>query len=343
MSLRNILIAGAAALGIAATTPFAALAERPDDGQWTTTAATLKGKKVAYVPIAMGFDLTQAWAAALEHSAKEWGFEVIVRDPNWDVAAGVQALSQLIDEKPDMIVVQPADPQSYVRLLKKAVDSGIKVVEINMKSLTRTDAYVGADWYGIAGQGMDMLQKYCAKSAGKSGKIALVSGTPTNPGMLIGMQAINDKLEQYKADLELVANQSADFDPTKAHAITATILKQHEDLCGIYGVWDGQDVGTAAAIREAGKTGKVVLASSGGGRLAAACDNIANDNFTVYLSYDGRGQGRDLANVVKMLLQDTESAPASRPFGLYSPVTVLTKDNIAGACWTIEDIKANGP
>ena len=102
-------------------------------------------------------------------------------------------------------------------------------------------------------------------------------------------------------------------------------------------------VGTAAAIKEAGKTGQVVLVSSGGGRLAAACDNIANDNFTAYLSYDGRGQGRDLAAVVKMLLQDAEGTPASRPFGLYSPVTTLTKDNMAGACWTIEDIKANGP
>lgn len=342
MSVRTLLIAGAAMIGLLG--PAAdAYAERPDDGQWTATAQALKGKKVAYVPIAMGFDLTQAWAAALEHSAKEWGFELTVRDPNWDVAAGVQALSQLIEEKPDMIVVQPADPQSYVRLLKQAVDSGIKVVEINMKSLTKTDAYVGADWYGLASQGMDMLQKYCARSAGKSGKIALISGTPTNPGMIIGMQAINDGLDRYKGDLELVANQSADFDPTKAHAIAATLLKQHEDLCGFYGVWDGQDVGTAAAIKEAGKTGKVALVSSGGGRLAAACDNIANDNFTAYLSYDGRGQGRDLAAVVKMLLQDADSAPASRPFGLYSPVTTLTKDNMAGACWTIEDIKANGP
>lgn len=342
MSIRSCLIAGATLLGLAAAGASPAYAERPDDGQFGSTVAALKGKRVAYVPIAMGFDLTQAWAAALEHAAREWDFEIVIRDPNWDVAAGVQALSQLIDEKPDMIVVQPADPQSYVRLLDRAVKSGIKVVEINMKSLTKTDAYVGADWYGIASGGMDMLHKLCARSAGKTGKIALISGTPTNPGMIIGMQAINDGLERYKDDLELVANQSADFDPTKANAIAATLLKQHEDLCGIYGVWDGQDVGTAAAIREAGKTGQVVLVSSGGGRQAAACDNIANDNFTAYLSYDGRGQGRDLANVVKMLLQNP-NPPASNPVGLYSPVRTLTKDNIDGSCWTIEDIRANGP
>ena len=41
------------------------------------------------------------------------------------------------------------------------------------------------------------------------------------------------------------------------------------------------------------KTGQVVLVSSGGGRHAAACDNIVNDNFTANLSYDGRGQGRE--------------------------------------------------
>jgi ABC-type sugar transport system substrate-binding protein len=47
-------------------------------------------------------------------------------------------------------------------------------------------------------------------------------------------------------------------------------LKQHADLCGIYGVREGHDVGTAAAINEAGKTGQVYLVSSGSGRQAAA-------------------------------------------------------------------------
>lgn len=342
MNLRKCMIIGAAALGIAGMTANAARAEHFDDGQWPVTAKDLKGKTVAFVPISMGFDLTQAWAAALQHAADKWGFKLVIRDPNWDVAAGVQALTQLIAEKPDLLVIQPADPQSYAKLVKKALSTGINVVQMNMESVTRGDAYVGSDWYEVAGTEMDMLEKLCGKASGKSGKIALIGGIPTNPGMMIGMQAINDRLKQYP-DLDLVANQAADYDPTKAHDVTATVLKQHDDLCGIYGVWDGQDVGTAAAIKEAGKTGKVVLVSSGGGRQAAACDNVANGNFTAYITYDGKGQGRDLVGAVETLLQDKSEKPGAHPIALYSPLKILTKQTMTPAsCWTIEDIKANG-
>jgi ABC-type sugar transport system substrate-binding protein len=341
MKLRKYFIAGAAAFGMAGFTAGVAHADHFDDGQWALTAKALQGKTVAFVPISMGFDLPQAWSAAIQKAADKWGFKLEIRDPNWDPAAGVQALSQLITEKPNLIVVQPPDPQSYAKLIKKALDSGIKVVQINMESVTRGDAYVGSDWYDVAGTEMDLLEKACGKNAGKNGKIALITGVPTNPGQMVGTQAINDKLKQYP-DLEVVANQAADYDATKAHDVALTILKQHPDLCGIPGTWDGQDVGTAAAIKEAGLTGKVYLVTSGGGRQAAACDNIENGSYSAYVNYDGKGQGRDLVNAVQMLLQDP-SAPGSHPFGTYTPLKILTKETLTpGSCWTVDEIKANG-
>ena len=196
MKLRHTLVAAATVLGIAGMTANVARAEHFDDGQWAITAKALKGKTVAFVPISMGFDLPQAWAGAVQHEADKWGFKLVIRDPNWDVAAGVQALSQLIAEKPDVLIVQPADPQSYSKLIKKASSEGIKVIQVNMESVTRGDAYVGSDWYEVAGMEMDALEKMCGKASGKSGNIALIGGIPTNPGMMVGMQAINDKLKE---------------------------------------------------------------------------------------------------------------------------------------------------
>jgi ABC-type sugar transport system substrate-binding protein len=63
-------------------------------------------------------------------------------------------------------------------------------------------------------------------------------------------------------DIKVVSSQAADWDAAKAKGITQTVLKQHPDLCGIVGFWDGMDSGTAAAIKEAGLTGKVFLATS---------------------------------------------------------------------------------
>ena len=60
----------------------------------------LKGKKVGFVPISMGFDLTKGWLAGMKLQADAKGYEIIVRDPNWSVEAGIQAITSLIEEHP---------------------------------------------------------------------------------------------------------------------------------------------------------------------------------------------------------------------------------------------------
>ncbi len=41
----------------------------------------LKGKKVIFVPLAMGFDLTEGWAAIMRRQAKDLGYSFEIRDP----------------------------------------------------------------------------------------------------------------------------------------------------------------------------------------------------------------------------------------------------------------------
>ena len=51
-------------------------------------------------------------------------------------------------------------------------------------------------------------------------------------------------------EVKIVADQAADWDATKARNITATILQANPDICGIMGMWDVMDTGTAAAVQE---------------------------------------------------------------------------------------------
>ena len=39
------------------------------------------------VPMAVGFDLSQGWAAYLKREVEGWGGTFETRDPNWDTAA----------------------------------------------------------------------------------------------------------------------------------------------------------------------------------------------------------------------------------------------------------------
>jgi ribose transport system substrate-binding protein len=339
--MKNFKRMAAAALMSAATAGGVYADDVKDDGQSATYYASLKGKHVAFVPIAMGFDLTEGWNAGLQNQAKDLGYTVDVRDPNWSVEAATQAANGFIAQKPDVLILHPLDRQAYNRIVPKALAAGINVIQVNLKSVANGDAYVGADWNKIATLMAEDMAKACGQGSGKNGKIAYVLGRPNTPGVETSIAVYNEVLTKDPT-ITIVAQQMADYDATKAQAITATILKQHPDLCGVMGIWDGQDIGISAAAREAGLLDKIHIVTSGGGAKAAACDNVANGNFSSYFSYDVPGQARDLNAAVKFLLE-THPKPGSAPFALYTPIRRITKETLTpSACWTLEDLKAFG-
>ena len=63
------------------------------------------------------------------------------------------------------------------------------------------------------------------------------------------------------------------------------------------------DSGTAAAIKEAGLTGKVFLATSGGGEQKGACEQVKSGAFDLDLSYDVPTQASNMAATIKWLPQ----------------------------------------
>ena len=139
----------------------------------------LKGKKVIFVPLAMGFDLTEGWAAIMRRQAKDLGYSFEIRDPNWSTDAGTRAITEAIGQKPDLLIVHNPDLQSYAKLEQRAVQAGIKVLQVNLETVNPTDYYVGADWVKVGLIEAQALVDHCGKESGKSGKVAILEGQPT--------------------------------------------------------------------------------------------------------------------------------------------------------------------
>ncbi len=302
-----------------------------DDPARASYYDAFKGKRVAYVPVAMGFDLTEGWAMGLREALEPLGVEFDIRDPNWSTSAGAQAITSLISEKPDVLVVHNPDVQSYARLLKKAEAAGIYVVQVNMRSSYSTDAFIGADYVGMGEQIGARLVEKCSPANGGSGKIAITQGVLTAAASAYQMKGISNVLEQHP-EIQLVSNQAADWDSTKARNIAATVIQQHPDLCAIAGFWDVMDVGTSAAIKESGQD--VYLLTQGGGNKTA-CDGLKKGTYSEVVVYHVPGQARDMANVIKQLLQ-AQPEPGAIKSALFTPLQFLTKDNITeDSCWSL--------
>ena len=334
--IRTLATAAALCLAVLAA-PLAAQDASPSAGFYDA----LKGKKIGFVPIAMGFNETQAWRTAMERQAAALGYEVVVRDPNWSIEAGIQAINSLIEEKPDVLIIENIDNRSYNRLVQKAVAAGILTVQTQQRSEVVSDAYMGPDWNEMGRNAVDGIVQLCGAGSGKNGKVAIIQGALTAPASLLQMQGITEALKAHP-EITIVSNQAADWDATKAYQIASTVLKQEPDICGIAGFWDVADAGIASAVKEAGLQGKVAVITSGSGARESACDKITAGDFAFYTSYNTAGQGRDLNAIIRTLLQ-TRPAPGSKPFDLVSPLIRITKDTMTpSSCWTLDELKQIG-
>jgi ribose transport system substrate-binding protein len=299
------------------------------------TLKALEGKKVVFVPMSMSFDLPEGWAAVMQKEADRLGYHLDIRDANWSTDTGTRAITQAITEKPDIILVQNFDVASYARLLKRAEEAGIKVVQVNMKSSYQTDAFVGADWYGIGQYAANRMIEKCGTKAGKSGKIAIIQGPATAAASVYQLNAISDTLKG-RDDIKVVSSQTGDWDQSKARGIAQTVIQQNPDLCGIIGFWDVMDAGTGAAIAESKKD--IYLITSGGGNKTA-CQGLQNGTYSEVISYDVPGQGRDLNDAIKILIQSKEPAGKLK-FALYTPPKILTKASLKpDSCWDLDELK----
>ncbi len=326
-----------AAFALTAAVAAPALAQKGLDEPFQAPfRAALEGKIVAYVPVAMNFDLTEGWWAGLKKELEPYGVKFELRDPNWNTNAGAQAVTSLISEKPAVIVVHNPDVQTYAKLLQRAENEGIFVVQINMGSAYRSTAFVGANWIEIGEKDAEGVVKACE---GKSNKIAIVQGALSAAASAYTLKGVENVLAKHP-EIKVVSSQAADWDAAKAKAITQTVLKQNPDLCGIVGFWDGMDIGTAAAVKEAGLTGKVFVATSGGGERKGACEQVKSGAFDLDMSYDVPTQAAQMAGTIKWLLSSGQK-PGAVKGSEYTTLIPVSKDNadIATTCWNLGDLK----
>jgi ribose transport system substrate-binding protein len=329
--------------GIVAAAPLAAVAQE-EGGTKTahelraTYDQEIKGKTLAFLPIALGVPLMDEWAYVIKNEAEWRGMKFVVRDPNANPAAMQQALAALVDEKPDVLVVQNPSVTLLMKDLKRAEEQGIHVIQMNMSSNYKSDVFIGADWFEIGRLLAEDVVKECGTGSGKSGEVQIVQGELAAAASVDQVAGVLDTLAKDKA-IKVVSNQAANWDANTAGNITATVIQQHPNLCASIGFWGIMQSGAAQAIRNAGKIDQVKVYASGEGSQLD-CDQVASGNFYKFLSYTAGTQGKDVVDAALMVLESGDKAGAKH-HEIYTRPVWLDKDNAKGAnCYPLP--KVNG-
>ena len=293
----------------------------------------LQGKTIAFLPIALNVPLMDEWTRVVQQEAEWRGMKFVVRDPNNNPSAMQQALTALVDQKPDVLIVQNPSVTLLMKEIKRAESQGTYVVQINMSSNYKSSAFVGADWHEVGKLLAQDVVKQCGTGSGKSGKVQIVQGELAAAASVDQVGGVLEVLNKDSA-IKVVSNQAANWDANTALNITATVIQQHPDLCASIGFWGIMESGAAQAIRNAGKIDQVKVYASGEGSQLD-CDQVNQGNFYKFLSYKATEQGHDLMMAAQMLLESGEK-PGARNLEFYTQPLWIDKANANGGnCYAL--------
>ncbi|MCP6698130.1 sugar ABC transporter substrate-binding protein [Pseudomonas donghuensis] len=188
-------------------------------------------------------------------------FELVSNGIKDETDAGnqIRIVEQMIVSGVNALVIAPADSKALVPVVKKAMDAGITVINIDnrldpevLKSKNLSVPFVGPD----NRKGARLVGEYLAKQKLKAGdQVAIIEGVSTTTNAQQRTAGFKDAMQA--AQIKVVSVQSGDWEIAKGNAVAAAMLNANPDLKALLAGNDSMALGAVSAVRAAGKAGQV--------------------------------------------------------------------------------------
>ncbi len=233
-----------------------------------------------------------------------------------DVSGQISLVEQMVAQGVDAIVIAPADSKALAGVLDRAMKEGIVVVNIDNKLdpavLSERNLripFVGPDNRA----GARLAADYVGTKLQPGDAVAIIEGIPS---AFNGQQRKLGLDEGLKAaGLTIVTSQSANWEMAKASEIAAGILNEHPEIRAILCANDSMALGAHAAVRDAGKSGKVLV--TGYDNIGAVAALV--ESGEILCTVDQQGEKLAVYGIEYALdILENKSAPEDRqtPVGL---------------------------
>ena len=194
-----------------------------------------------------------------EHAAEYSLLANGIRDET-DTSGQIRLVEQMIVARVDALVLAPADSKALVPVVKKAVDAGILVVNIDnrldpdaLKEKGLNVPFVGPD----NRKGARLVGDFVAKSLKPGDAVGIIEGIPTTTNAQLRTAGFKDAAEAAK--LKIVSVQSGEWEIDKGNKVAAAMLRAQPELKALLCGNDNMAIGAVSAVRAAGKLGKVLI------------------------------------------------------------------------------------
>jgi ribose transport system substrate-binding protein len=178
-----------------------------------------------------------------------------------DVARQIALVEQMIARRASAIVLAPADSRALVGVVRRAVDAGIVVVNIDnrldrdaLRERGLQVPFVGPDnRAGARAVGMVVAGRLERGDA-----VAILEGAPGAFNGIERTRGFEDAARE--AGLRVVRSQSAHWEAARASQLTSAMITEAPDIKAILCGNDSMALGAVAALKAAGRQGGVFVA-----------------------------------------------------------------------------------
>ncbi|WFR99038.1 ABC transporter substrate-binding protein [Rhizobium tumorigenes] len=257
---------------------------------------------------------------ALKEAAKSIGADVVITDANHDVAKQISDIEDMLQQKIDILLINPTDSAGVESAVKMAKDANVIVVAVDANANGPVDTFVGSKNKDAGYQSCQFL----AKSLNGTGEVAILDGIAVVP-ILQRVEGCKQALAEFSS-IKLVDTQNGRQDRSVALGVVENMIQSHPNLKGIFSVNDGGAMGALSAIQGSNKDIKLTSVDGAPEAVKAIADGTAFIETTAQFPRDQVRVGLAMALAQKW---GARVVPKEVPID----VKPVTKENAAGFSW----------
>jgi ribose transport system substrate-binding protein len=205
-----------------------------------------------------------------------------------DTTGQIRLVEQMLARRVNALVIAPADSKALVPVLQAAIAKGVIVVNIDnrLDGTALADKRISVPFVGPDNRaGARLAGEYLGRQLRTGDKVGIIEGVTTTFNAQQRTLGFRDAMTAK--GIKVVEVQSGEWELSKGNTVAAAMLREHPDLAAVLCGNDTMALGAVAAVKSAGKAGKVKVVGYDNipavrpllrdGRLVATVDQFAGE------------------------------------------------------------------
>ncbi|MBI4621714.1 MAG: D-ribose ABC transporter substrate-binding protein [Verrucomicrobia bacterium] len=279
-----------------------------------------KARRVAVVVSTLNNPWFVVLAETARDRAKELGYEVTIFDSQNDPAKESAHFDNLVSSGYGAVLFNCTDASGSIANVRRAKAAGIPVFCMD-REITANDAAVSqilSDNY----TGCVALGQYFVAQVGETGRYIELLGLVADTNTWNRSKGFHSVVDRYPG-LKMVAQQSAEFDRSKALEVLEALLQSHPDINAVFCGNDAMAMGAYQALLAAQKADKVKVFGFDGADDAVKA--VAEGKIAATVMQFPKLMARTAAENADKYFKGERNFPHRTPVA----VELVTRDNVA--------------